>query len=78
MPKRQNKGSSMIHSARPSVLPMFSFEICWVLLDFQTYTDGRTTRAKTMITTGRYCGPTEWINYAKDTCEDTRNTKRFF
>ena len=50
----------MIHSTRPT---LFSLEICFVLLDFEKWgrTDGRATRAKTMITTGRDCGSAEWI-----------------
>ena len=57
----------MIHSARLTSSEQFSFEICFVLLDFEkcvrTYI--RTTRVKTVITTGRDYGSAEWINPCK-------------
>ena len=43
----------MIHSARPTVSPVVNIVLQW--------TDGRTTRAKTMIITGLDCGLAEWI-----------------
>ena len=61
--------SSMIHSARPTVSSVETIVFAWNLFCFEywgrtrTYrrTDGRTTCAKTMITTGRDFGLAEWI-----------------
>ena len=54
----------MIHSARPIVSPVAN--IVFALFCFARFwkvgTDGRTTCAQTMITTGRDCGAAEWIN----------------
>ena len=56
----------MIHSARPTVpqvAAVFSLEVCFVLLHIEKWrrTDGQTTRAKIVITTGRDCGSASWI-----------------
>ena len=57
--------SSMIHSARPTVSPVATIIFCcFVLLDLKSTdgrTNGRTTCAKIMITTGRDCGSADWI-----------------
>ena len=57
--------SSMIHSARPTVSLVATIVLCcFVLLDLKSgdgRTNGRTTCAKIMITTGRDCGSAEWI-----------------
>ena len=56
----------MIHSARPIVTPVATIVLyCFVFLDLKSgdgRTDGRTTCAKTMITTGRDFGLAECIN----------------
>ena len=61
--------SSMNHSARPTVPPGATIIFCcFVLLDLKSgdgtdvRTNVRTTCAKIIITTGRDCGPAEWIN----------------
>ena len=54
--------SSMIHSARPIVMPVANIVFCcFVFLDLKSR-DGRTTCAKTMIPTGHDFGLAEWIN----------------
>ena len=67
-PRNTRQVSSMIHSARPIVMPVANIVFCcFVFLDLksgegptdgQTY--GRTTCAKTMIPAGRDCGAAEW------------------
>ena len=55
----------MIHSARPTVLLVENIVFalnCFILKSGDGRTDGRTTCAKIMITTGRDCGLAEWIN----------------
>ena len=63
--RRTRKVSSMIHSARPTVSPVENIVFAWNLFCFARFwklgMDGRITRAKTMITTGRDCGSAEWI-----------------
>ena len=67
--ERTRQVSSMTHSARPTVSPVATIVFCcFVLLDLKSgdgrqygRTNGRTTCAKTMITTGRDCGLAEWI-----------------
>ena len=58
------QASSMIHSARPTVSPVANIVFTKNLFHFQKWerTDGCTTCAQTMITTGRDCGSAEWIN----------------
>ena len=60
--------SAMIHSARPTDPPVPITILAWTLFclwDFQKWgrTYGRTTFAKTMITTGRDFGSAEWIDF---------------
>ena len=52
----------MIHSARPTVLPVANivFNLFWFAKFWKV--DGQATFVKTMITTGRDCGLAEWIN----------------
>ena len=54
----------MIHSARPTVSPLFSLEICFVLLDFEKWwgrTDGQTVNM--YKNNDHYRGSAEWINF---------------
>ena len=51
---------SMIHSARPTVSLVANIVFALNLFCFEKW--GRTTRAKTMITTGRDCRSASWIN----------------
>ena len=57
--------SSMIHSAKPEVQPVAITIFTLNVFCFEKWgrTDGRTTCVKIMITTGRDCGSTSWINY---------------
>ena len=52
--------SSMIHLARSKVWPVMN--IVLLHLEKWRWTYGQTTHAKAMITTGRDCGSTMWIN----------------
>ena len=62
----------MIHSARSTILPIVNIVFRWNLFCFEKWgrtdrrtngsTNGRSTCAKTMITTGRDCGSASWIN----------------
>ena len=71
--KKSRQVSSMIHSARPTVSPVVDIVFTWNLFCLARFwkvgtnirTDGRTTRAKTMITTGSDCGSAEWINQSQ-------------
>ena len=62
--------SSVIHSARPTVLPVMNIVFTWNLFCFARFwkvgTDGQIIHAKTIITTGLECGSTEWINMTHD------------
>ena len=55
----------MIHSARRTVPPVAITILAWTLFCFARFwkllTDGRTTLAKMVITTGRDCGSATWI-----------------
>ena len=54
----------MIHLASPSVSPLVKIVFAGNLFCFEKWgrTDGRTTCAKTIITTGRDYGSASWIN----------------
>ena len=60
--------SSTIHSARSTVSPVVNIAFNWNFFCFADSksrngrTDGRATRVKTIITTGRDWGSAEWIN----------------
>ena len=71
---------SMIHSARPTVPWVVITILSWTLFCFARFwkvetdvrTDVQTTRAKIVITTGRYCGSASWI---KMSCCQKRSLK---
>ena len=63
---KENCRVAMIHSARPTFSPVVNIVFAWNLFCFEKFWKnvcmyGRTTCAKTIITTGRDCESAEWI-----------------
>ena len=57
--------SSMIHSARPTILSVVITVLAWIMICFVKFwkvTDVQTPHAKIVISTGRDYGSAKWIN----------------